>query len=66
MKKLLDDQALEPLVDITSDIINTEKIPNSFKISIITTMYKKGNLNNVENYRPISILIAFLITYLKK
>lgn len=66
MKKLLDDQALEPLVDITSDIINTEKIPNSFKISIITTIYKKGILNNVENYRPISILIAFLITYLKK
>lgn len=41
MIKLLDDKALEPLVHIINDIINTGIVPISFKTAIITLVYKK-------------------------
>lgn len=59
MVKLYDDKVLEPLVNIINDIINLGMIPDSFKLSIITPIYKKGNKYNVENYKPISILTTF-------
>jgi len=40
MIKLLDDRALEPLVLIINNIINTGVVPASFKTAIITPIYK--------------------------
>jgi len=59
MIKLLDDRALEPLVLIINNIINTGVVPTSFKTAIITPIYKKGNPCKAENYRPISLLSNF-------
>jgi len=59
MVKMFDDEALKPLVNIINDIIYNGVIPNSFKLSIITPIHKKGNKTNVENYRPISLLTTF-------
>jgi len=59
MIKLLDDRALEPLVLIINNIINTGVVPASFKMAIITPIYKKDNPCKAENYRPISLLSNF-------
>ncbi|CAI6369861.1 unnamed protein product [Macrosiphum euphorbiae] len=59
MVKMFDDEALKPLVNIINDIIYNGLIPNSFKLSIITPIHKKGSKTNVENYRPISLLTTF-------
>jgi len=53
MIKLLDDRALEPLVHIINNIINTGIVPVSFKIAIITPIHKKDNPSKAENYKPI-------------
>lgn len=59
MVKIFEDEALMTVVKIINHIINDGIIPHNFKISIITPIYKKGNKNNVENYRPISLLTTF-------
>jgi len=33
--------------------------PTRLKYSIITPLHKKGDKNNVSNYRPISLLTSF-------
>jgi hypothetical protein len=33
--------------------------PTALKHSIITPLHKRGDKNNVTNYRPISLLISF-------
>ena len=38
--------------------INTGVFPSSFKITQVTPVYKSGSVNEVENYRPFSILSA--------
>jgi len=55
MVKMFDEEALKPQFNI----INNGLIPGSFKLSIITPIFKKGNKINVENYRPISHLTTF-------
>jgi len=45
--------------------LNSGVFPTRIKYSIITPLYKKGDKNNVSNYRPISLLHHFL-KYLKK
>ena len=54
-----------PLCHIINIPLNSDVFPNRFKYSIITPLHKKGNKNNVANYRPISILTSFL-KFLKK
>lgn len=57
--------------------IKKGKFPQSFKMAIITQIYKSGALTDASNYRPISILPVMskvlekvianqLIIYLKK
>ena len=39
--------------------LNSGVFPTRLEYSIITPLHKKGNKNNVANYRPISILTSF-------
>lgn len=57
--QLLDESTLNPLVHIINNIIDTGTIPDNFKLSIISPVYKQGNTNNIENYRHISLLTTF-------
>ena len=48
-----------PLCCIINTSLNSGVFPTRLKYSIITPLRKKGNKNNVANYRPISILTSF-------
>ena len=37
-----------------SKIINNGKVPDQWKVAIVRPLHKKGNRQNIENYRPIS------------
>lgn len=45
-----------PLLILFQLSLDTMKYPNEWKISFITPILKSGDISNVENYRPISIL----------
>lgn len=46
----------EPLVFILNLSIDTNTIPQIWKIAKVTPIYKKGSLQEPSNYRPISVL----------
>ena len=48
-----------PLCHIINTSPNSGVFPTRLKYSIINPLHKKGNKNNVSNYRPISILSSF-------
>lgn len=41
---------------IYNNHFNTASIPQSFTVSVIPQLFKKGNVHNVENFRGISII----------
>lgn len=45
-----------PIATIFNRSIAESKFPTEWKIASVTPIHKAGSLNNVENYRPISIL----------
>jgi len=45
-----------PLCRIINASLNSGVFPTRLKYSIITPLHKKGDKNNVSNYRPISLL----------
>lgn len=45
-----------PLKHIYNLCLNSNSVPNVFKISIITPIHKKGLYTLLNNYRPISII----------
>lgn len=47
------------LVNIFNQIINDGIFPESFKTAIITPIHKSGSSDNINNYRPISLLNTF-------
>lgn len=49
-------EILRPLVYLFSLSLNKGIFPKSFKTAIITPLLKKGNPEDISNYRPISIL----------
>ena len=49
-----------PLCCTVNTSLNSGAFPTRFKYPIITPLHKKGDKNNVANYRPISILTSFL------
>ena len=56
---LLRDSAKEissSLCYIINRSINTGVFPSSWKILKVTPVYKSGSVNEIENYRPVSIL----------
>ena len=50
---------LDPLTYIFNLIICDSTIPDNMKISVITPLFKKGKLDDINNYRPISSLSQF-------
>ena len=46
------------LLEFFNNILNTEEVPISFTKSIVFPLYKKGDFNNVNNYRGISFTDA--------
>ena len=44
------------LAFLLNKIFNTATIPNSWKVTKVTPLYKGGDRTNVSNYRPISVL----------
>lgn len=48
-----------PLCKIFNLCIVTSKFPNVWKISKITPVFKKGEVNKIENYRPVAIINNF-------
>jgi hypothetical protein len=50
---------IKPLTFITDLSLNTGKFPENLKISKINPLFKKGAPNEIENYRPFSLVSTF-------
>lgn len=48
----------EPLAEVMNDILNSSSFPEPWKKAVVIPIYKKGNKQFVENYRPISLTSA--------
>ena len=55
--KLLAAELSKPMQDIINKIISSKSFPTAWKKAKVVPLYKnKGNTNNIDNYRPISLL----------
>jgi Notch-like protein len=50
---------IKPLTFLTNLSLSTGKVPESLKISKIKPVLKKGSANEIENYRPTSLISSF-------
>ena len=57
--KIASKQLSVPFTFIYNKSITLGVVPDIFKISRVTPIYKNGNITDPMNYRPISILTAF-------
>ena len=57
--KLIPDLILVPLCEIINNSFTTGVFPNLLKISKVTPIHKEGPTDDVNNYRPISLLSIF-------
>jgi len=51
------------IIILLNKIINREKVPEEWKIAIITSIHKKGDKRKCENYREISVTSTFSKIY---
>ena len=56
MLRLCDDSVIIPLNIIFSNILSTSIYPDLWKIANVTPVFKKGDKQLLQNYRPISLL----------
>jgi len=54
---------LEMVTILLIKIINGEKVPEEWKVAIITSIHKKGDKRKCENYREISVTSIFSRIY---
>jgi hypothetical protein len=50
---------ISPLTHICNTILNTGVFPDRLKFSIVKPLFKKGKIQEISNYRPISLLTSF-------
>jgi hypothetical protein len=50
---------ISPLTRICSVILDTGVFPDRLKFAIVKPCFKKGNTQEISNYRPISLLTSF-------
>lgn len=53
--KLLDDEELEVVCDILNHCSDKEIMPDEMELAELITLYKKANVEDPANYRPISV-----------
>lgn len=53
------DVMVDPLCHIINNSLRFGVFPESLKLALVIPVYKKGDLDNFENFRPISLLPAF-------
>ena len=56
MLLLCDDFVVLPLKIIFRNILLTSTYPDTWKLANVTPIFKKGDKQNIKNYRPISLL----------
>jgi len=56
---------LSPLTHIFNKMLSTGIFPDRLKCSEIKPIYKDGNITDLSNYRPISLLTSFSKVFLK-
>ena len=54
---------LEMITILLKKIINGEKVPEEWKMALITSIHKKGDKRKCENYRGISVTSTFSRIY---
>ena len=57
--KWLTDEALQPILDLLNECWAAEVMPSNLELTDVITLYKKGNVEDPPNYRPISLLNVF-------
>lgn len=60
------EQIIQPFTHICNEILDTEKIPSQWTSSTIILLHKKGDKNNINNYRPISLMANLYKVFIKK
>ena len=53
---ICDEYIVPPLTHIFRNIVTTSIYPDSWKLANITPVFKKGDKQQIKNYRPISLL----------
>ena len=61
--KALDDNNLVPILHLMNHCWNNATIPDDFEVASITSIFKKGNPQLLENYRPIALLNVLYKVY---
>jgi hypothetical protein len=59
------DSLIAPLCHLVNESFVRGEFPSELKSALIRPLFKKGNVNDVNNYRPISILNGFSKVYEK-
>jgi len=54
---------LEMITILLNKIINRGKVPEEWKVAIVTSIHKKGDKRKCENYRGISVTSTFSRIY---
>ena len=57
--KLSSPYILPPLTHIINNVLRLGIFPDRLKYSVVRQLHKKGPTNEMENYRPISLLTTF-------
>ena len=58
LSKLSSPYIISPLMHVFNAALNSSVFPDRLKYTIIKPIYKKGNTQDVSNYRPISLLTS--------